>query len=727
MSEPTIRDEKDGTVTLAPPLAAAFPVPTMEAWRAAVEKDLAGAPFDKKLIWQTPEGIAVNPVYTRKDLEGVAHLDSTPGQAPYVRGTEPLAGVLPKWQIRQDCLLASPEEVNGAIRDGLARGQTAIGIRLDNASRRGLDGDDPRAAEKAGVGGMTVSSINGVRIALQDIDMTLHPISWRTGSAALPVLAMHMALALERGYNPQLLTGSVECDPVRELVRTGHVRGGSLNLRFREMVEMVEWCARHASGMRPVVVNSNPWHNGGASAVQELAATIATGVEYIRRMVAAGLSVDAAALSMIFSFSVSENVFMEVAKLRAARLLWAQATEALGVKAEGGRKMFLHARTSTNTKSRFDPYNNMIRSAVEAFAAGVAGVDSLYIAPFDEVIGRPDDFSMRIARNQHLLLQEESHLSRIVDAAGGSYLIESLTDSLGRAAWEEFQKIEADGGIIESLRKGTIQAAIAKKADERRKAVASRRTPVVGVSNYANPMEKALVKSHTPRASFLAERRVRLVRLKSLRRGHELRAKLAELTETFKDRHTGRAFDIALVAAELGATIGEICAAIDAAAAPNDMIQVTPLPSMRLSEPFEILRDRTARWTEKNGRRPKVMLLPFGPLAMRRARADFSMSFFSAAGLQMEEVEPIAEAAKAVARVREVAPEVVVLCSDDDSYEAYGKELLAQLGASRPVVYVAGNPPSADALKAAGVDGFIHIRSVLLDELTGLLDRLAIS
>lgn len=728
MSEPTIRDNKDGAGVMAPPLAETFAVPPIDAWRAAVEKDLAGAPFDKKMIWQTPEGIAVQPVYRRTDIEGLAHLGAGPGVEPYVRGCEPLAGVLPKWQVRQDCMLASPEEVNGAVRDGIARGQTAIGIRLDNASRRGLDGDDPNAAAKIGVGGMTVSSINGMRIALQDIDITLYPVSWRTGSAAFPILAMHMALALERGYNPQLLTGSVECDPVRELARSGHVRGGSLALRFREMVEMVEWCERHASGMRPVVVNSNSWHNAGATAVQELAATIATGVEYVRRLTAFGLTPDSAALAMIFSFSVSENVFMEIAKLRAARLLWNRVMTAFGAKKEGSRKMFLHARTSTVTKSKLDPYNNMIRTAVEAFAAGIGGVDSLYIAPFDEVIGRPDDFSMRIARNQHLLLQEESHLSRIVDAAGGSYVIESLTDSVARAAWAEFQKIEADGGIIESMKKGTIQAAIAAKAAEQRKALASRRLPVVGVSNYANPKEKPIEKSHTPRTEFLAERRRRLIRLKSLRRGHELRVLLSELTEAFKDRHHGRAFGLALTAAEEGATIGEICSAIDAAADPGDRIEVKPLPQIRLAEPFENLRDRVTGWSNRNGRRPSVMLLTFGPLAMRRARADFSISFFSAAGLTIEETEPIDDVAKAVERIRSAKPELVVLCSDDESYEAYGKALLEQVGTSgNPLVYVAGNPPSAEALKAAGVHGFIHVRSVVLDELTALLDKLAIS
>jgi len=720
MSQPVITDQPR---VAAAPLGEMFPAPSMEAWRSAVEKDLAGAPFEKKLVWRTPEGIAVNPLYRREDIADLPHLNSDPGAAPYVRGCEALSGVLPPWQIRQDVLLASPAEANAAIRDGLARGGTAVGIRLDNAARRGMDGDEARAADLVGRGGMAATSVNGIRVALQDVNLAEHPVSFRTGSAAFPVLAMHIAVALERGVDPRVLTGSVECDPVRELVKSGHVRGGSLAMRFREMAEMVDWCALHAPGIRPVVVNSHPWHNAGASATQELAATLATGVEYMRRLNGHGTKPGTAAMGMMFSFSVSTNLYMEIAKLRAARMLWARISKLMGAEDPAAHRMFLHARTSAMTKSRVDPYNNIVRAAVEGFAAGLGGCDSLYIAPFDEVAGRPDDFSMRVARNQHLLLQEEAHLARVVDAAGGSYLIESLTDSLARAAWAEFQRIESDGGIVASLKSGRIQETVLATAKERLSAVAARRAPVVGVSNYADPAEKPLPTSHIPRAEFVEERRHRLALLRGTRPAREVAALLGELTESLSQNVVGGAFAVALKAAECGATIGEICAALDAAAKGDEAIAVKPLPAIRLSEGYEMLRARVAT---RGAGVPRVLLLTFGPAGMRRARADFSHSAFAAAGFSITESSPAADSTKAVASIREAHPDVVVACSDDDSYMDFTKRLMAELGpaTTRPLVYIAGNPPTAEALRAAGVDGFVHVRSNILTEMTALLDRL---
>jgi methylmalonyl-CoA mutase len=704
-------------------LLADFDPPTMDQWRDLVNQDLKGADFDKRLVWQSVDGVTVQPMYVGKDIEGLWHRDSLPGKAPYVRGTQPLSGVLPCWQIRQDCLLASPEEVNAAVRDGLARGQTAVGIRLDNAARKGIDGDDPRARELTGQGGCTISSINGLRIALQDIDFNRYPVTIRTGTASLPILAMLIALADERGINRRILTGGVECDPIRELAKSGTVRG-SLELQFREMADIVAFCRDECPGIRGVFVNSHLYHNAGASVVQELGTVLAVGAEYVRELMKRGVSVNDAGLGMIFSLSISTNFFMEIAKLRAARMLWAKVLAAFGADNEDALKMFLHTRTSTFTKTIHDPYTNILRNAVEAFAGAVGGCDSMYVAPFDETVGRADEFGMRVARNQQLLLQEEAHLNKVVDPAAGSYYVEHLTDSVGKAAWSFFQEIEAQGGVVAALKSGWLQKQIAESTTRKRKLVTQRRQTIVGVSNYANPKEPKITKQHLSRAEFVEERRRRLARLKSVRQNAYVRDLLEGLTGLVAG-NPGNLVEQAVEAAREGATIGEMTRAF-VAGSEGESIQVDPIRTERASVPFERLRSKSEEWATKHGGLPKVLLFAIGPLAMRRARADFCWGFFGAGGFEVIE-PPLRDISSAVKAVAESGAVVAVLCSDDASYPELVKDFAPAMKAARPDVpiYVAGYPTEViDQLKADGADGFVHIKADVVETIEALQKRL---
>lgn len=704
-----------------------FPAPSLDEWRAVVEKDLNGADFDKKLVWKTLEGIDVQPMYFRKDLDGLAHLNTLPGFAPYTRGTQPLGSVSYPWQIRQDCMLAAPEDVNGALRDALARGQTAIGIRLDNAARQGYDGDSPEARELAGRGGCTLSSINGLRIALADIDFVKYPVTIRTGTAALPVLAMLIALVDEHGNDRKDLVGAIECDPVRELVKAGSLRG-PLELHFREMADMVAFCSRECPGMRPVMVNSNPWHNAGASAVQELAFTMATAVEYMRQLTDRGIDADTAALSLIFNFSVSTNLFMEIAKLRAARTLWAKIARAFGANREESQKMFIHVRTSTYTKTQNDPYNNMLRSTIEAFAGAAGGCDSMFVAPFDECIGRPDEFSMRVARNQQLLLQEEAYLTKVVDPGAGSYYIESLTDSIGRESWKLFQEVEADGGLVKALQAGTPQEKVEATAAKKRDMISKRRLPIVGVSNYANPTEKPMPRRHIPRDAFIAERRKRLSRLKHARKYSTVKEHLDLLTNAVYTGE-GNLMEIAIGAAREGATIGEtVRALLDGTQGETPTIK--PLKSERASMQYEVLRANADAWKERHGDLPSVFLVPTGPLAWRRARMDFCYGFFGAAGFKMIEPKPFDNMDDAAKAAAESGCRLIVICSDDESYPKVVPELIEKMKSLKSglLTIVAGYPQDCiDELKDAGVDGFVHLRCDAVEVLTDLQKRLGIS
>jgi methylmalonyl-CoA mutase len=703
-----------------------FAPPSMEDWRRLVDEDLKGADFERRLVWKSPDGVTVRPLYVRADVADLEHTDCLPGMAPFVRGTQPLSGVLPAWQIRQDCLLASPEEVNSAIRDGIARGQTAVGIRLDNAARKGLDGDDPTARDIVGQGGCTISSINGLRIALQDIDFERHPVTIRTGSAALPVLAMLIALADERRVNRRFLTGGVECDPLRDLAKSGSVKGG-LKLQYRLMEDIVRFCRRECPGIRGVMVNGHLYHNAGAALVDELAMVLAVGAEYVRELMKRGVSADDAGLGMLFSISVSTNFFMEVAKLRAARMLWAKIMRAFGARSEDAQKMFLHVRTSTFTKTIHDPYTNMLRNAVEAFAGAVGGCDSMYVAPFDETIGRADEFGMRVARNQQLLLQEEAHLNKVVDPAAGSYYVENLTDSVARAAWEVFQQIEAKGGMVAALKEGWIQARVHEAAARKRKLVTLRRQPIVGVSNYANPKEKRIAKQHLARVEFIEERQRRLSRLKSVRSNAYVRDLLLSLTGLVAGGN-GNIVELAIEAAREGATIAEMTAAF-VAGSEGDEITVETIKTERASVPFERLRARSDQWAARNGGLPKVFLVPMGPLAMRRARADFCWGFFGAGGFEVVEPTPPKTVEDAVKSMVDSGALMAVLCSDDASYPELAKEFVPALKAIKPdvPVYVAGYPTDAiEQLKADGVDGFVHIKADVVETLEELQKQLGI-
>lgn len=719
--------EKSGAGASKPlDLAKEFPVPALAAWREAAQKELKETPLDK-LTWQTPEGIAVEPIYTRENATLADAAKALPGFAPYRRGTNPLSGVSPAWQVRQDCVLGAPEEVNAALRDGLARGQTAIGIRLDNAARLGYDGDSMGAIDLVGRGGCTLSSINGLRIALQDIDLEKYPITIRTGTAALPVLAMLIALADERGVSRRLLTGAVEGDPVRELAKVGSLRG-PLDLHFRELADMAIFCQRECPGIRPIIVNSHVFHNAGASAVQELAATLASGVEYLRALEARGLDARGAALSMVFSFSVSTNLYPEIAKLRAARQLWATIVKAFGVTDLEAQKLFLHVKTSTYTKTVNDPYNNMVRTVIESFAGAVGGADSMYVAPFNEPIGRPDEFAARMARNQQLILREEAFVGRVVDPAGGSFYIETLTDSIAAEAWKLFQEIEAKGGLVKSMEAGFLQKKINDTAERKRQAIATRRQPIVGVSNYPDTKEKAQEKSHHSHAEFLQERQRRVARLRAQRRSGRVRTLLLNVTRAVASNE-GNLMDIAVEVAREGGTLGEITQAL-IRGAQGEPPRVEALKSERASAPYEALRARASRHEALVGDKPRVVLVPFGPGAMRRARAEFCSGFFGAGGFQVVEVPGKATAAEVVAAVAATNARLFVLCSDDASYPEATPILVEKIRAIHPdaIIYIAGYPKdSIEQLQAAGAAGFVHIRAGLPETLTAIMNQIGIT
>ena len=699
-----------------------FPVPSLEEWRQVVEQDLKGADFDKKLVWRTHEGLAVKPLYARPDLEGAAHLGGLPGAAPFTRGTEPLQNVAEPWLVRQDCVLPDPAEANASIRRALDRGMTAVGLRPDDAARAGFDADWTGAEDLVGQGGICLHTLSDLRTALDGVDLASVPVAIRAGTSALPMLAMLVALADSQGVARKTLSGVVECDPLGDLARTGRGRA-PLDSLLAEARSMVAFAAENCPNVRTVAVDSCLWHDAGASAVQELAYAMATGAEYMRALIEGGIGANTAAKSILFNFSVSTNLFMEIAKLRAARPLWAKIVKAFGADDAGAQKIAMHVRTSWFTMTVYDPYTNMLRTTLEAFAGAVGGCHSMFVAPFDEVLGPPGEFSTRIARNQQIVLREEAYLNKVTDPAAGSYYVEALTDSIAKAAWELFREVEKAGGLAEALKAGTPQEAVREMAAKKCKAVTSRRDPIVGTSSYPNPGETLPAKKTLDRKAFVSGRKAILKKYRA-GAGKALRKAFDALVEATLD---GRPETVALAAEAfaMNATLGEVVNALNVANY-DDPEFIEKLESHRAAEPFETLR----RYADEAGSPPKVFLVPMGALTMRKARAGFCFGFFGAGGFDVEEPDAFENVDDAAKAILDSGAGVAVVCSDDPSYPEIVPPLVAKAKAAnaKMLIYVAGYPKdNIEALKAAGVDGFVHVKADVAETLTALQHRLGLA
>jgi methylmalonyl-CoA mutase len=426
-----------------------FPANTYREWREAAEALLKGAPFEKTLHTQTSEGIELKPLYHREDSAGIPHLGTLPGFEPYLRGTNYGGFLSSSWQIAQKIPYSTPPKFNQALRYDLERGQSAVYLPLDMVTTAGLDSDHGKAGQ-VGRDGVAISTLEDLGSALQGVDLDTTPVLIKAGSAGIFLAAFFGALCTQQDKNVYILKGCVETDPLGELLTTGKLPT-SLTQVYDEMAILATWASECALNLQVIAVHGDYFHNAGANAVQELGFAIATGVEYLREVLSRDVIIDDTAPNIRFSFSLASNFFMEVAKLRAARILWAKAVEAFGGNRES-RKMHIHAQTSLWNKTLYDPYLNMLRTTTEAFSGIVGGINSMHVGAFDEVFGLPDEFSRRIARNTQIILKEESHLDRVIDPAGGSWYVENLTNEIAEKAWKLFQEVERRGGMYKAVK-----------------------------------------------------------------------------------------------------------------------------------------------------------------------------------------------------------------------------------------------------------------------------------
>jgi len=463
-----------------------------EQWLDAVLKSLGSETVDS-LITKTYEDIDIHPLPQAADLAGIQHHLSLPGQFPYVRGTRAGGYRARPWLITAAIDLSDPRDFNRALRDGLANGQTAIALP-----------DNPQ-----------LNDLADIRLALADIDLERFPFLIQSDARA-PEIYNLLVRALD-GESLTQLSGCIGYDPLSGLARTGSMPDEA----FERLATHVETAADHSPELGSIAVGTATYHAAGANAVQELALTIATGVAYLRALNDRGLAVEKVAPKLHFFLNIGENFFMEVAKFRAIKLLWAQVLRAFGLR----QNIYIHARSGTRNKSRLDAHVNLLRLTTEALSAAIGGADSIQLAPFDQPQGRSDDFSRRLSRNLQLILGEELRLVELIDPAGGAWHVEKLTDQLARAAWSRFQAIEADGGLLASLRSGALQAEIKAVAAQRRRDMASGDAALVGVNRYVDP-------AAAPQRNDVADESVsdsaNIYPLRSLRLAEPYEARLAD-------------------------------------------------------------------------------------------------------------------------------------------------------------------------------------------------------
>ncbi|MEW6742787.1 MAG: methylmalonyl-CoA mutase family protein [Planctomycetota bacterium] len=703
---------REGPSHRAESLLPSFPAVDIGQWRSLVSEELSLRDFEKALARKTPDGIAIQPLYTAAEAPPP---DSTsmPGEPPFVRGSRPADGEGTGWLACAHALHPDPAAANESARRDVESGAHALWLTLDRCSRLGLDATEPAAAPHVGEQGTTIYSLADLDEALAGIDLAHLPLFVDAGANGLPAAAIVFALYEKRRVpcrERQLVIGA---DPLGSLARDGRLPR-SLETVEAEQGELAAFCKRSMPLVRSIAVSTLPYHDASATLVQELACAVATIVHYLRVLTRSGSSLEEAAATIIFRIAIGRDVFLEIAKQRALRLLWSKVLQAC---AASPVAPYVHAVTSRRTLTRRDPWVNTLRVTTEVFAAVVGGADVVTSAAFDEAIGQPDATGCRLARNTQTILREESHLGRVLDPAGGSYYVEALTFELARAAWALFQEIERRGGMAACLLSGWIREQIEATWRGRRADLCRRKEPVTGVSEFANVSEEKL-----SRPTGIDE----ALRARAARRAQTGREGTVTLPADAAD--PSARLPALIEAASRGATLATLSRALRAPLGKTPAPVIEPFPMRADGSLFEALRDAADELAARAAR-PRVYLANLGTIAEHRSRAMFAQNFFQAGGFEVVSDgsgnAPPEEAARLLAaRLKASGASIACLCSRDERYAAAAEPVARACkaaGATR--VLLAGRPAEREAAwRAAGIDGFIHIGCDVVAILSSLLE-----
>ncbi len=610
-----------------------FPPLSTEEWEAQILKDLKGGDYDKKLVWKPIDGLQIRPYYREEDLAKLPHTGSMPGESPFIRGNKALSN---HWEVRQDIDVDQVEEANRRARAAAARGAEGLNFRMNNTSL-----------------------IEEMAALLSGLDLRKTALHF-SASSSYSILAEVLLKALaDSRIKPEEISGSFDFDSLSYFALHGSFYN-SADDNFNEAACLVRLVQEKLPGFRVININGRHFHNAGANAIQELAWSLAMGSEYFHALAERGVSPAELAPRMQLSLATGSDYFPEIARIRAARMLWARMAEQYGCEGET-QKIFIHSVNSWWNKTVYDPWVNMLRSTTEAMSAAIAGADAITTLPINSTYRMPDAFAVRVARNIQIILKEESHLDQIVDAAAGSYYIEQLTDRIAELAWNEFVKVEEMGGFIKAFENNYIKSEVEKTCQQRDMDIATRRTSILGTNIFPNLQENML---------------------------DDIRKETAG-----KDQGG--------------------------------------LKLYRGAEAFEEMRLATEKHVAAGKKRPSVLLLAFGNLAMRKARVNFAQNFFGVAGYEILEEFEASDVKTSVFHIMEKDPDIIVYCSSDEEYSGLATDIIKACRKEKSVTathVIAGYPKDLlEALRAAGADDFIHMRSNLLEVLKAYHQKLKIS
>jgi|JI10StandDraft_1071094.scaffolds.fasta_scaffold165616_2 methylmalonyl-CoA mutase len=596
---------------------AEFTSPQLDAWQKLASVEVRGKALSD-LIWTTPEGIPVKPLYTAADLEGLDHLNTLPGFAPYLRGPRATMYVQRPWTLRQYAGFSTAEESNAFYRKNLAAGQMGLSIAFDLATHRGYDSDHPRVVGDVGKAGVAIDSVEDMKILFDGIPLDKMSVSMTMNGAVLPVLAGYIVAAEEQGVSQEKLSGTIQNDILKEfMVRNTYIYPPEPSMRI--IADIIAYTARHMPKFNSISISGYHMQEAGATQVQELAFTLADGIDYVRAAVNRGLKVDHFAPRLSFFFGIGMNFFMEIAKLRAARFLWAHVmSDRFGAKAPDSLMLRTHCQTSGVSLTEQDPYNNVVRTTIEALAAVLGGTQSLHTNALDEAVALPSVFSARIARNTQLILQEETGVTRTVDPLAGSYYVESLTASLIAEAGKLIDQVESMGGMTKAVETGMPKLMIEEAAAKRQARIDRGEEVIVGVNKYrvdAADQTKTLDILDIDNSAVRQQQIARLTKVRSTRDDAACRKALAALTEAAKTEN-GNLLELSIKAIRARATVGEISDALETVysrhRATIRSISGVYGAAYANDPEFTRIRSEVAAFTDSEGRPPRLLVAKLG-------------------------------------------------------------------------------------------------------------------
>ncbi|MFG1642383.1 methylmalonyl-CoA mutase [Amycolatopsis sp. NPDC049252] len=699
-----------------------------EAWARAVQEATGKGP--DALAWETPEGIGVKPVYTAADLSDVDFLDTYPGIAPYLRGPYPTMYVNQPWTIRQYAGFSTAEESNAFYRRNLAAGQKGLSVAFDLATHRGYDSDHPRVSGDVGMAGVAIDSIYDMRQLFDGIPLDKMSVSMTMNGAVLPVLALYVVAAEEQGVKPEQLAGTIQNDILKEfMVRNTYIYPPQPSMRI--ISDIFSYTSQHMPKYNSISISGYHMQEAGATADLELAYTLADGVEYIRAGTEAGLDVDKFAPRLSFFWAIGMNFFMEVAKLRAARLIWAKLVKGFDPKSQKSLSLRTHSQTSGWSLTAQDVYNNVVRTCVEAMAATQGHTQSLHTNALDEALALPTDFSARIARNTQLLLQQESGTTRVIDPWGGSAFVEKLTYDLARKAWGHISEVEQAGGMAKAIDAGIPKLRIEEAAARTQARIDSGRQPVIGVNKYQVTSDEDIEVLKVDNAGVRTQQLEKLRRLRSERDADATEDALRRLTEGAGNG--GNLLELAIGAARAKATVGEISDALEKLWGRHSgqirTISGVYREEVGKSQNVEKARSLVEEFAAEEGRRPRILVAKMGQDGHDRGQKVIATGFADI-GFDVD-VGPLFSTPAEVARQAIEADVHVVgvssLAAGHLSLVPALRHELAELGREDIMVVVGGVIPPQDypALREAGAAAIFGPGTVLADAAIDLLGQLS--